>query len=375
MDADDVFNPRLYEGVRKPLLEAEPMPRACYFSPAFFEREMERIFMKVWTFIGRADEIAEPGDYAVLDHLAGGPIIVLMDRDGALRAYANACRHRGSRLLSGKANCGKAIVCPYHGWSYALSGEIVGAPEMEKSRGFDRSAYGLIPVRLETWGGFLFVNFDGDAEPLAEYLGDMPEQFAPYACEELVCVRRKDYDLAVNWKLYLENFEFYHTGRVHGDTVGMQKGSLEATQGQWLNLYMPAEKTIAVLAGDEPPFPYIRTLAGKSAKGTFFPFILPNVYFAATQDCMWWINAYPLAVERTRMSLGFCFPRSTVALPHFKTDVQRYFDRWDVSMPQDDAAVERQHMGLRSLLWSPGRLSWAEPAIHVFDNWVLDRVL
>ena len=221
----------------------------------------------------------------------------------------------------------------------------------------------------------MFVNFDPDSQSLLDHLDDLPEQFASYRFADMVLVRRKDYALTANWKLYMENVEFYHTARVHGDTVGMQKGSLEETRGQWFNLYMPSDETIAVFPGDDLPFPYIETLAGKTAKGTYFPLILPNTMFATAQDCMWWITAHPQGPERTRMSLGFCFPKSTTELPDFEEVVQRYFDRWDRSMPEDDAAVERQHLGLRSRIWSPGRLSWAEPVVHMFDNWVLDRVL
>ena len=139
MNEKSVVDPSLFEKVRRPLLEAESMPNACYTSPEFHAREIERIFMKEWLFIGRVDEVPNPGDYMIFDHLAGGPIIVLRDTNGDFRAYANACRHRGSRLLSGSGNCKRAIVCPYHGWSYALSGEVIGTPEMDQTRNFDKS--------------------------------------------------------------------------------------------------------------------------------------------------------------------------------------------------------------------------------------------
>ena len=133
MSTLNLTDPRLYEKVRRPLLEAETLPRECFSSPEFYELEIERIFMKVWIFIGRVDGIPTPGDYMVFEHLGGGPIIVLRDMDGGLRAFANACRHRGSQLLSGKGNCGRDIICPYHGWCYGLDGTNIGMPSISSS--------------------------------------------------------------------------------------------------------------------------------------------------------------------------------------------------------------------------------------------------
>ena len=375
MSTLNLTDPRLYEKVRRPLLEAETMPRECFSSPEFYELEIERIFMKVWIFIGRVDEIPNPGDYMVFEHLGGGPIIVLRDTNGGLHAFANACRHRGSQLLSGRGNCGRDIICPYHGWCYALDGTNVGMPSMEKTKNFDKSDYGLIPVKIDAWGGFMFVNFDPDSDSLLDYLGDFPEQLGSYNCSELVCVRRKDYDLATNWKLYMENNEFYHTVQVHGETIGQQVGTFEETRGQWQNLFMPSEDTIAVFDDGTTPFPQIETLEGKAAEGCFFPLLYPNTMLATTKDCMWWLTAYPKGPEQTQMSYGYCFPKSTTERPDFEKVVQHYFYRWDKSMPEDDRSVERQLLGLKSRLWSPGRLSWVEPGTHAFDNWVLDRIL
>ena len=128
----DLFNPRHYEAVRRPLLDAETLPAWCYTSPAFYKREVDRIFMKVWNFVGSVHQIPNPGDYFALTFV-GIPLIILRDGDGNIRAFANSCRHRGSELLSDSGNC-KAIVCPYHSWTYGLDGRLRGAPEMDKTR-------------------------------------------------------------------------------------------------------------------------------------------------------------------------------------------------------------------------------------------------
>lgn len=217
----DIFDPRHYEKVRRPVLEAEGLPPWCYTAQAFYDREVARIFHQCWNFIGRADEAPNPGDYFTID-FAGESVIILRDQAGQIRAFLNICRHRGTRLVEGRGNR-RSFACPYHSWVFALNGALIGSAGMEKSQDFNREDWGLLPVRLESWAGFLFICFDAAAPPLADYLGDLPERFASYGFEEMVCVRRKEYDLACNWKVYLENaMEEYHTPTVHRKSIGSQ---------------------------------------------------------------------------------------------------------------------------------------------------------
>jgi len=371
-----LFDPQHYRCVRQTSLEAEALPPWCYTAQEFYDREVERIFHKEWNFIGRADEVARPGDYMVHD-LVGESVIVLRDGAGMLRAFANTCRHRGTRLLDGAGNC-RSIACPYHAWVYALDGRLISSIGMEETIGFDPLAYGLTPLRLEDWAGFVFVNFDADADTLASYLGDLPMRFAAYNLADMVCVRRKEYDLACNWKLYVENaMEDYHTPTVHRKSIGLQKTLLEAGGvGAWDAIFMPSARTIAVLSEDlASAFPPISGLSGKPADGTFFTVIYPSTFFATTQDCMWWLQEFPLGPSRTKVSVGSCFPRETVARPDFAEKVEKYYRRWDKSLPEDNAISERQQAGLASSFARPGRLSVHEPAVHSIANWVLDRVL
>jgi phenylpropionate dioxygenase-like ring-hydroxylating dioxygenase large terminal subunit len=372
----DLFDPRLYEPARRPFLEAESLPPWCYTSETWYAREKERLFLKSWNFLGREDEIPNPGDFLVID-MVGESILLTRDRQGKLHAFANFCRHRGTRLADGKGNC-KVLTCPYHGWSFAHSGELVGVPGMEETKGFDRKDWSLVALRLESWAGFLFVNFDRDAEPLAKFLGNLPERFASYRFEDFVCVRRKEYDLACNWKVYLENaMEDYHTPVVHKNSIGLQQTTTEQETrvGNWDAIFMPAKRTIAVLPEEATPFPHVPTLEGRPAQGTFFTALYPSTFFASTQDCMWWLQSLPLAAGRTRISIGSCFPRATVARADFAEIVPRYYKRWDKSLPEDNWISERQQTGLSSAMTRPGRYSSHEPIVHAIANWVLDRVL
>jgi choline monooxygenase len=369
-----ILDAGLYAKARLPLAEAETMPRWCYTSEEFYQEEVRQIFRRTWNFVGRVDEIPKGGDYLTVD-LFGDSIIVVRDRSGAVHAFANTCRHRGTRLVTGNGNC-RVITCPYHSWAFALNGDLVGAPGMEGVEDFDKADYGLIPLRLETWGGFMFVSLDPNVVPLQQHLGNAVQVFAPYNFEDMVVTRKKEYDLPCNWKLYLENaMEDYHTATVHRVSIGTQVCSSEDSNGEWDAIHMPAASTAAILPGDTSPFPEISSLKGRSAEGTYFSVVYPNWFFASTQDCMWWLHIAPRGAARSIVTHGACFPRATTERADFAESVQKYYKRWDKSLPEDNDISVMQQMGLESTFNRPGRLSLKEPAVHAIDQWVLDRVV
>ena len=370
----DPLDPALYAAARRPLAEASTPPRWFWTSPAFHAAELERVFLREWLFVGREEEVAEPGRFLAAE-TAVGPVLLLRDEAGVLRAFANVCRHRGSRLKEGVGKCG-SVVCPYHSWVYGLDGRLERAQGMEGAAGFAREQFALKPLRLETWGGFVFVNHDPAAGPLLDHLGDFVDHFAGHRPEAMRCVRRVDFDIAANWKLVLENaLEAYHTGTVHRDTLGRQAGHAVPTRGQWTALWVEGDESIATLPGEPPGFEPVPGLAGRAATGTFFTLVFPNTQFAVAQDCLWWLSVLPRGHGRCTLTVGSCFPEATVARADFQARVQPYYRRWDLATPEDNRIAERQQAGLASALWTPGRFSPEEFAVHAMDNWVLDRVL
>ncbi len=371
----DLFVAHTYRNVRRPLLEAEPLPAHCYTDQAFFDREVRTIFLTHWNFVGRADMLPNPGDYLAFDFV-GVPVLLLRARDG-VRAFHNICRHRGTPLVQGSGAGLKSLVCPYHSWAYDLNGRLMAAPGMKKATGFNLADYGLKPIRVETFQGFLFINFDDGAKPLANYLGaDFVEEFGSYNFSDLVVTRRKEYDLNCNWKAYVENaMEEYHVPTVHHASLVEQKCTVVAGKGHWIALHEVHEGTEAILKGDTTTFPHIPGLKGRADKGTYFALVQPSTMFGLTRDCMWWLELHPLAPGRTKLIVGSCFPKETVARPDFNDVVQRYYKRWDKSIPEDNAISQLQHKGLASPLPQTGRLAPDEPIVHVFNNWILDRVL
>ncbi|WP_158595797.1 aromatic ring-hydroxylating oxygenase subunit alpha [Oleomonas cavernae] len=372
----DPFDPAHFAGFRRPVLEADTLPPWCYTSPQFHGREVSEIFGKVWNFIGRTDMLAEPGSYFTLD-LVGVPIAVVRGKDGEIRAFANTCRHRGARLLDGEGKA-NAIRCPYHSWTYDLTGRLRGAAQMEDTVGFAKDDYGLDSFRLATWAGFLFLTFDPEAAPLEDFLGDLPQLLAPYALDDMQTVRIKSWDVACNWKIYVENaMESYHVPTVHAKTIQLQKRDVNPPvfgTGEWCGLYTRHEGSRALEVGDTG-FPYIPSLSGPSAEGTYYILIYPSTMLALTFDCMWWLEMYPAGPEKIHLRAGSCFPRSTVAREDFEEVVQRYYRRWDRSIPEDNVISEVQQHGLSSPFARTGRFSNLEPLVHTLGNWVLDRVV
>jgi choline monooxygenase len=380
MTPQNIFDPKHYEGVRKPLLEADTMPAFTYTSPEFYQREVERIWRKTWNFIGSADQIRNNGDYFTLN-FAGVPTIVLRDHDGKIRAFANTCRHRGSELLEGKGNC-KLIVCPYHSWTYDLNGNLRGTPEMDKTQNFNKTDYGLTPISIDTWGNFLFINFDKNPEPLKKHLGDLPEKLAPYRLENMALVRRKAFEMDCNWKLFVENAkESYHIGTVHRATINQYASAkaagywVEKATGDYVVTFAQHEGSMALLKGAKG-FPTIESLEGRrEAAGTYAPLIYPSTYLACTIDCAWYLEMHPISASKTYMVHGALFPRDRLDRPDFEEVAKNYYHRWDVTIEEDILASVRQQRGLETPFAPPGRFSHREPLVHEIDNWILDRVI
>ena len=158
--------------------------------------------------------IADAGAYFTVD-VIGEPVVVVRDNAGTLRAFSNVCRHRAGPIAQG-AGCRNVFQCGYHGWTYTLDGRLIGTPEVDGMEFFDRSTMGMFPLRCETWEQFIFVNFDREASPLSEFLGNIPELAAGFQFAGLELTERREYHVDCNWKVYVDNYlEGYHIPIVH----------------------------------------------------------------------------------------------------------------------------------------------------------------
>jgi phenylpropionate dioxygenase-like ring-hydroxylating dioxygenase large terminal subunit len=250
---------------------------------------------------------------------------------------------------------------------------------MKQTMNFDRSEFGLVPIKLDSWAGFLFVNFDDRCVSLREFLGDLPAVLADYRFSEMVCTRRVSYDVKCNWKVYVENaMEAYHVAFVHRktieETLPMSVWATEEARGTYIILYGAAPGSLALLEGDRG-FPEIEGLGKKYREGSYIPLIYPSTMLGCTVDTMWWLKILPTGPERTYVEVGSCFPKKTRGRSDFEQVAQLYYKRWDTTIPEDNWISELQQQGLRARLNRRGRFSYREDLVPAIANYVLDRVI
>jgi len=207
------------------------IPTDRYISQDYTDRERDAVWMKTWQIVGRADELPNAGDWK--EHqIFNQSYIVVRGSDGEIRGFVNACRHRGNKICHGKGNAGR-FTCPYHLWSYAHDGRLVGVARPDLVGPIDKDKLGLLPVSADCFAGFIFLNPDPDAMPLNEFIGpDVAEGLAPYNLEEMVPVGMDVREaLNCNWKVVMDAFsEGYHIIGVHPELLSVTGVEAGATR-------------------------------------------------------------------------------------------------------------------------------------------------
>jgi choline monooxygenase len=201
---------------RAPLEQAYTIPASWYVNDAVAGLERENVFGRTWQVVARAEQLRAAGQF-VATELAGEPLLIVRGNDNVLRAFFNVCRHHAAGVAT--EECGNASIfrCPYHGWSYGLDGALKGAPEFEGVCNFDRAQNGLVPLKVEAWEQFVFVNLDSEAEPLANFLGGLTQRVVPLNLGSLHFFERRTYTLNCNWKVFVDNYldGGYHVPHLH----------------------------------------------------------------------------------------------------------------------------------------------------------------
>ena len=198
--------------------DAWAMPAEYYTSAAFLEVEINEVLRRDWMCIGHIGELRNPGDFFTTD-LLGEQLLAVRDTDGTLRVLSNVCRHRGNRVAEGSGNATK-FICQYHTWTYDTAGALKVAPHMKKQRAFDQSKCGLPEFASEVWQGWLFVNLDGTAAPLAPKVDGLKQLIKNYHQDQRQLVVMEEDVWDCNWKALFENFmEGYHLSATHLTTL------------------------------------------------------------------------------------------------------------------------------------------------------------
>lgn len=361
-----------YQAAAAEALRGSTLTTEHYWSQDVYDAELEHIFMREWICVGRETELPNDGDF-ITRTIGPEPVVIVRDGNGDIRAHLNVCRHRGCQVVEGRGST-TAFKCPYHGWLYALSGELRGAPEMKETEGFDKADYPLIPLKVEIWHGFIFVNFDLEAEPLAPRIPSLESWVSGYDMGDHVDTREWEFEVNCNWKIYVENFiEEYHVPWVHKDTLNPvmpMKGwktfpevtePWEMMWGEFPNLSWSEE--------GKALFPEIETLDERNKAGMPLFLVYPTFMCIPAVDCTFYYLAYPEGPEKMRLFLRFAFPRKTAELiksgdPEAVAKAEEYYAGVDVFIPEDNVVSEKQQRGLRSRRAVPGRLSKRELLVY-----------
>ncbi len=355
------------------------MPPACYRDAEVLAYERDTLFRRSWLGVGRADQVKAPGDFAALD-LAGVPFILLRDKGGRLRAFANTCRHRGARLLNKHGNC-RVIRCPFHSWSYRLDGSFIGALGLKASGTLDKAEQSLIAYPTEERAGFAFVSFDPPVASLDEHLGELAALHAPWPLERLVTTRRRSLEVGCNWKAFLEVFnEYYHLPFVHPNSISRVYKAPDAqdrVSGAFASQFGETDGTGGLLEGQQNhALPEMPNLRGRAALGTRYTWVFPNMTFAAGNEALWVYEAYPLGPQNCLVQQSVCFPPETLDHPDFEACAAHYYHRMDAALAEDIPALENQQKGLASPDARQGCFSVTlEPNVAAFAKWYAQRLL
>lgn len=349
----------LAENVAVPFETARAMPKSVYTSDEFLKAEIEHIFKQDWFCAGRADSLANAGDYLTLT-LAGQPIMVLRDHQGFLRAQSNVCRHRMSTLLEGRGKI-KTITCPYHAWTYGLDGRLRGAPAMDQNAAFKRADYVLPQARCEEWLGWIMVSLNPNAPAVATQLSGVEELISDFGMEDYSETFFETHIWDTNWKVLAENFmESYHLPVCHAGTIG----GLSKLEEMICPPGLPAFNYHTILKDDQLPIalahPNNTRMQGDRRRTTFLLAIYPSLLITLTPGYFWYLSLHPKGVGQVDIRFGGGMSQDYVndkdAMAHF-TRLKTLLDEVNV---EDRGCTEKVFQGLLSDLASPGHLSHLE---------------
>jgi len=367
--------------IRREYRAASLLPKRAYHDPAIFDWERQHVLRRDWVMVAREEDVPEPGTYTLVD-IDGENIIIVRGRDEVLRAFFNVCRHRGTAVA--EEACGKVVrfQCPYHAWIYDLEGNLVRAKHTEDLDEFSFEQFGLAPIRLDTWQGFIFLNLDPDAAPLASQLGDLVDHWSRFDFTSLRSAKRVEYEVDANWKFIAENYsECYHCPGVHPQLNKLTPYDLGgdfdpngAWQGGWNELVDTAE-TMSMGAeaghGSANGRPSMCGITPLDERRIYYFVLWPMAFLSIHPDYLLVHRLVPHGPDRTTIVCDWLFEADTIAAPGFDPSDAVAF--WDLTNQQDWHVCELQQQGTRSSSWVAGRYSNQEASVHAFDQMIADR--
>jgi choline monooxygenase len=358
-----------------PLQRAVTIPSSWYFDPEIYAAECRAVFGGTWQVAGRIEQVAQPGAF-VTANIAGEPIVVVRGSDDVLRAFFNVCRHRAACVVSEPAGNLTRLRCRYHGWTYDLAGRLIGTPEFDGVADFRREDYGLVPVAVDTWGPFVFVNLGENPTPLVEFLAPLPQRSGDLGLESLRFAERREYELACNWKVFVDNYldGGYHVNTVHPGLAGVLDYSEYRTEIAG-NAAVQISPTSSASTPQQLNSSTLQPVnIGQVRTGTaYYWWIFPNFMINAYAGVMDTNLVLPLGPDRCRVIFDFYFAET-------EGDTARRFIAESIAVAeqvqQEDIGIcEEVQRGLASRSYSTGRFSVRrEAAGYQFHRLLAERL-
>jgi choline monooxygenase len=342
-----------------PLEHAHTIPAPWYIDERVAQLERQNVFGRTWQVVARVDQLTQPGEFVTAD-LAGEPLVIVRGNDGQLHAFYNVCRHHAAAVVTEEQGTAGIFRCPYHGWSYALDGSLKGAPEFEAVCSFDRSQNGLLPVRVDSWERFVFVNLDHQAMPLADFLGRLTQRVAPLNLSSLHFFERRSYSLNCNWKVFVDNYldGGYHVPHLHkglNSVLDYKHYTIENQDRYCL------QSSPMVASGHDAT-----TAASRTGDRAWYFWQYPNFMINLYQGYMDTNLVLPDGVDRCTVVFDFYFD----GVGESANDRNRQSIAVGERVNDEDIGIcEAVQRGLRSRAYTSGRLSVRrEAGEHLFHR-------
>ena len=350
-------------------LDGMSLPGWLYFEPEFLEAEKTAFLRAAPQVVCHVNDIPAEGDWRSLEYL-GESVIVIRGDDGRVRAFANVCRHRGSRIVDGEAGCAKVLTCPYHAWSYSRDGRLVGVPHRNEYAGLRTDELGLFPIALEQWHGFLFVTLEPGAPTVAEMMAPYENEVTPYRFEDLQAIGRVTLrPRALNWKTIADNYS---------DGLHIPIGHPGLTRLFGRGYRIEASRHVDKMEGDlvekesanpserayQRYLPPVAHLPSTHQRKWLYYKLFPNVAFDIYPDQVDFMQFLPISAKDTVIrEISYAIPddrREMLAARHLNWRINRRVNAEDTEL------ITRVQLGMQSPHYVAGPLGTSEVCLRSF---------
>jgi Rieske 2Fe-2S family protein len=363
------------ERTTRALEHATQLPGRAFTDRAVYDWERANVFAREWICAGHVDQVAERGRYVHVE--AGGEsVLVVGDEDGVPRAFVNACRHRGARLVDDAAGTLHRLQCPYHAWTYGFDGALRRAPFTDGLADFDPRCFALHDVRLAVVAGLVLLDLSGQAPPAAEHVGDLAAHMAAYRLADLRRAARIVYDVEANWKAIAQNYsECLHCPGVHPELNRLShylSGAPVTGAGAWCGGSMTLAEGVHTMSTNGAAHSRA-AIAGVDERSILYFLLFPNTLLSLHPDYVMVHTLWPRAADRTEVVCEWFFAPETIAAESF--DPSDAVEFWDRVNREDWHVCALTQRGMRSRSFVPGRYTTQEGDVHAFDVMVAERYL